>query len=142
VQLPPTPLTSEVRHNLFLAFKESLHNAVKHAAATEVRIQLAPEPGGFTLLVEDNGKGFIPPIEFRVSSSGFRGPGPTTTPRTATHKPKLETGNSELRISTGHGLTNMRRRLEEISGRCELESRPGTGTRVKFTVAVKPIRPG
>jgi two-component sensor histidine kinase len=40
VQLTALPLTSETRHNLFLAFKEALHNAVKHAAASEVRVQL------------------------------------------------------------------------------------------------------
>ena len=39
-QLPAWPLTAEVRHNLFLAFKEALHNVVHHAAATEVRVSL------------------------------------------------------------------------------------------------------
>ena len=32
----------------------------------------------------------------------------------------------------GHGLRNMRRRLEEIGGSCRIESAPGTGTRVTF----------
>ncbi|MDW8310092.1 MAG: two-component regulator propeller domain-containing protein, partial [Verrucomicrobiales bacterium] len=60
VHLPPWPLTAEVRHNLFLAFKEALNNVLKHAAATEVRLTLALEPNGFRLTVEDNGRGFAP----------------------------------------------------------------------------------
>ena len=58
LQFPAWPLTAEVRHNLFLAFKEALHNVVKHAAATEVRITLTPAEGSFVWEVEDNGRGF------------------------------------------------------------------------------------
>jgi len=58
MQLPACPLTAETRHNLFLAFKEALHNAVKHAASGEVRISLRVEADTFTLGVEDYGCGF------------------------------------------------------------------------------------
>ncbi len=58
VQLPNWRLEAEVRHNLFLAFKESLTNALRHAGATEVRISLATNSHAFTIVVEDNGKGF------------------------------------------------------------------------------------
>ena len=37
IELPAWPLTAEVRHNIFLAFKEGLNNAVKHARTKEVR---------------------------------------------------------------------------------------------------------
>src|SRR6185312_16323620 len=37
--LPPRALPPEVRHNIFLIVKESLTNALKHAAAHEVRVQ-------------------------------------------------------------------------------------------------------
>jgi signal transduction histidine kinase/ligand-binding sensor domain-containing protein len=60
MQLPAWPLTAETRHNLFLALKEALHNAVKHAGATEVRIALTLEARTLTLSVEDNGCGFDP----------------------------------------------------------------------------------
>jgi signal transduction histidine kinase len=60
MQLPAWPLTAETRHNLFLALKEALHNAVKHSGATEVRIALTLDPGTLTLSVEDNGRGFAP----------------------------------------------------------------------------------
>lgn len=56
-QLPPTPILPEVRHNVFLAFKEAVNNVVKHARATEARVKLQLEPGRFILSVEDNGRG-------------------------------------------------------------------------------------
>jgi signal transduction histidine kinase len=59
LQLPVLPLTAEARHNLFLAFKEALHNVVKHSQATEVRIGAGLTPTEFTLMLEDNGCGFL-----------------------------------------------------------------------------------
>ena len=56
-QLPSLPIPPEVRHNVFLAFKEAVNNVVKHARATEARVRLRLEPGQFTLSVEDNGRG-------------------------------------------------------------------------------------
>jgi signal transduction histidine kinase/ligand-binding sensor domain-containing protein len=56
-QLPPTPILPEVRHNVFLAFKEAVNNVVKHAQATEARVKLQLEPDKFTLIVTDNGRG-------------------------------------------------------------------------------------
>ena len=57
-ELPDRELTSEIRHNLFLIFKESLTNIVKHSGATEVTVRCSLERGKFLLAVEDNGKGF------------------------------------------------------------------------------------
>jgi signal transduction histidine kinase len=34
--------------------------------------------------------------------------------------------------SAGNGLQNLRKRLEEIGGACEIESRPGHGCRVRL----------
>jgi signal transduction histidine kinase/ligand-binding sensor domain-containing protein len=56
-ELPPAPIPPEVRHNVFLAFKEAVNNVVKHAQASEVRIRLRLEPDSFTLEIEDNGRG-------------------------------------------------------------------------------------
>jgi len=56
-QLPPTPILPEVRHNVFLAFKEAVNNVVKHAHATEARVKLQLEPNKFILTVTDNGRG-------------------------------------------------------------------------------------
>jgi signal transduction histidine kinase len=55
--LPATPILPEVRHNVFLAFKEAVNNVVKHAKATEARVKLHLEPGKFVLTVADNGRG-------------------------------------------------------------------------------------
>jgi signal transduction histidine kinase/streptogramin lyase len=60
LHLPHWPITAEMRHNLFLAFKEALHNIVKHAAAKEVSVFLTTDAAGFTLAIRDNGQGFDP----------------------------------------------------------------------------------
>jgi signal transduction histidine kinase/ligand-binding sensor domain-containing protein len=57
-RLPPTPLAAEVRHDLFLAIKEALHNLLKHAAARNVRIRFAVEADSLVIQVEDDGHGF------------------------------------------------------------------------------------
>ncbi len=60
LHLPHWPINAEVRHNIFLAFKEALHNVVKHTQATEVAIRLTTTAAGFSLHVCDNGSGFDP----------------------------------------------------------------------------------
>ena len=56
-QLPDVTLPPEVRHNVFLAFKESVNNVVKHAQATEVHIRLRLDEKQFVFEIEDNGRG-------------------------------------------------------------------------------------
>ncbi len=60
VALPALPLDSAVRHHLFLAFKEAVHNAARHAGATAVRITLTFADGQLALTVQDDGRGFDP----------------------------------------------------------------------------------
>jgi signal transduction histidine kinase/ligand-binding sensor domain-containing protein len=60
LQLPHWPISAEMRHNVFLAFKEALHNVVKHAQAREVSVYLNPHESGFNVTVRDDGKGFDP----------------------------------------------------------------------------------
>ncbi|HTB85869.1 MAG TPA: two-component regulator propeller domain-containing protein [Candidatus Sulfotelmatobacter sp.] len=55
--LPPMPILPEVRHNVFLAFKEAVNNVVKHAQASEARVKLQLEADQFILSVTDNGRG-------------------------------------------------------------------------------------
>jgi signal transduction histidine kinase len=111
LQLPNWPLDADVRHNLFLACKESLNNVLRHAGATEVRVSLETTDGGFNITVEDNGKGF------QVTATD------EVTARNA--------------LNNGNGLANMRQRLAQIGGSCEITSVPGTGTRVKFSVRLR-----
>ncbi|MEO6182341.1 MAG: two-component regulator propeller domain-containing protein [Verrucomicrobiota bacterium] len=115
VDPPPLALTAEVRHNVFLAFKEALHNAVKHAHATEVSVSLELRPTEFELLVVDNGRGF----NWKSDAS------------------TAVTSGDGLRSAPGNGLLNMQKRMEEIGGRCEWDIVLGEGTRVKFTVMFK-----
>jgi signal transduction histidine kinase len=100
MRLPDWGLSAEVRHNLFLAFKEALNNALKHSQPTEVRVALSVEDSRFVLSVEDNGCGFAP------------GQG------------------------SGHGLQNMRSRLEKIGGEFFVDSAAGRGTKIRFMVPV------
>jgi len=55
--LPATPVPPDVRHNVFLAFKEAVNNVVKHAQATAVKIRLTLDAHRFTFEIEDNGRG-------------------------------------------------------------------------------------
>jgi ligand-binding sensor domain-containing protein/signal transduction histidine kinase len=55
--LPAANIPPDLRHNVFLAFKESVNNVVKHARATEVKIRLRLEANQFLIEIEDNGRG-------------------------------------------------------------------------------------
>ena len=47
-----------LRRSLLMAIKESLNNAVKHSAATELRLQIHWHDERLVVVVHDNGKGF------------------------------------------------------------------------------------
>ncbi len=115
-QLPATTIPPEVRHNVFLAFKEAVNNVVKHARASEARIRLTlhtraagSPPDSFTLEIEDNGR-------------GLGGP---------------DAGAA----ATRNGLRNMRKRMEDIGGAFEISSPAGKGTRVCLRVPLNAGRP-
>jgi signal transduction histidine kinase len=110
LQFPDLHLSSEVRHNVFLAFKEALHNTVKHSGASEVLIRLAVKEKSFELAVEDNGRGF------------------------AIGEKAKEVSPAQGRAAPGNGLENMKRRLMSIGGSCEIQSAPGAGTKAIFSV--------
>jgi len=104
--LPAWHLTSEVRHNLFLAVKEIFNNIVKHSQATEVALKLELDDRGATLQVRDNGKGFD------ASSVPSHGPA----------------------HCNGNGLENLRKRASAIGGRCVIGSEPGKGAGIELTL--------
>jgi ligand-binding sensor domain-containing protein/signal transduction histidine kinase len=108
--LPALALSAEMRHNMFLAFKEALNNVLKHSEAGQVMISLSwePEKHLLTVKVQDDGRGF----EVGEQSGDCH------------------------RVAAGNGLPNMFRRIETLKGRCDLASAPGKGTRVTFSVAV------
>src|SRR6185369_7659214 len=51
-------LGANFRREIFLIFKESVNNIVKHAGSTEVEIKLSVENAEIRLFLRDNGRGF------------------------------------------------------------------------------------
>lgn len=49
-----------LRRSLLMAIKETLNNAVKHSAATELRLQIHWQGQWLIIIVQDNGRGFDP----------------------------------------------------------------------------------
>lgn len=70
-RLPPVPLSAEVRHNVFLAFKEALNNVLKHAQATRVGVAMSLEKQSFEIRVRDNGRGFGAGSNLRPEQDGL-----------------------------------------------------------------------
>jgi signal transduction histidine kinase len=103
-------LSPAIEEALYRIAQEALHNVVKHAQATEARIQLrgarprpdAP-PQAVVLSVEDDGRGFA------ATLAGAAG-------------------------ETGLGLTSMRERAASLGGSFAITTRPSGGTIV--TVAI------
>ena len=58
---------------LFRALQESLTNIAKHAQASHVEVTLARDGEGITLLVRDDGKGFLPADPRKPNSFGLLG---------------------------------------------------------------------
>jgi signal transduction histidine kinase len=116
-RLPACRLSADVRHNVFLAIKEALNNVLKHSGATRVCLQLTVRPGEFEILISDDGRGFNPVA--------------------------LGTVAGGKAVRAGHGLVNLRQRLAAVGGRCEIESEPGRGTRIKLAVpGASALEPG
>ena len=101
-------LKGGVRHNLYLAFKESLNNVHKHAQADQVNIRFYITPKHLSLEVSDNGQGYCPSLVDATS-----------------------------RNSHSHGLSNMRIRLESVDGLVCVDSQPNSGTTICFQVPIQ-----
>jgi signal transduction histidine kinase/ligand-binding sensor domain-containing protein len=69
---PPTgALPPDVRHNLFMAFKEALNNAIKHAKASQVDIRVSADRQQLTVSVRDNGRGFVYDAASKTNGNGL-----------------------------------------------------------------------
>jgi signal transduction histidine kinase len=51
-------LPTEVRHDLFLAFKEALNNVLKHSKASVVQVEIIYSGSTVDIIIDDNGCGF------------------------------------------------------------------------------------
>jgi signal transduction histidine kinase len=56
---PSVTLTTELRHNFYLAFREALNNVAKHSQATEVWVRFQWKENALHVSIEDNGQGFV-----------------------------------------------------------------------------------
>ena len=110
-QVPDHSLSTDARHNVFLAVKEALHNALKHSGAREVRVHIEVHAGTLAVTLTDNGGGFAVDLAPPNLSGGRR---------------------------VGNGLANMRQRLESIGGHCAIVSEPGQGTTIRLTLGLPP----
>jgi ligand-binding sensor domain-containing protein/signal transduction histidine kinase len=110
----------EARREVFLIFKEALHNVVRHANATDVSIALTIGRRALRLVVADNGKGFAAERQAGVGVDG-RG--------------TLETGGAV--DAAGQGLRSMRRRAAAIGGRLSITSAPGAGTTIALDAPIR-----
>jgi signal transduction histidine kinase len=109
-QMPHYPVSSQVRHHLFLAVREALANILKHSAASHAKISMACESGNLEISVEDDGRGFD----------------------AKTHL----AGDSHSR-DMHDGLRNMTKRFTDVGGQCSIESNVGSGTIIKFILPLK-----
>jgi len=107
-RLPAHPISSQMRHHLFLAAHEALTNILKHSGASQAKVSIHYDGSALEITASDNGAGFIP-----------------------------STNHSEVSSEGRDGLRNMAQRLTDIGGRCRVESNPGQGTTIRFTVPVK-----
>lgn len=104
---PELPVPSTTRHALASALRESLHNVVRHAQASNVSIRIQVASGQLEMEVRDNGRGFVVPAHpMEKASSG----------------------------TTGRGVRNLYARMQELGGSCRIDSSPGQGTSVRLSV--------
>jgi PAS domain S-box-containing protein len=107
-------LSREAERHLYRLVQEALHNVAKHSEATLVSIVLTRHDQDITLVIEDNGRGFVEANVPQRSGSG------------------------------GLGLMSMRERAELAGGRLDIESRRDGGTSIFVRVpsAIEPSGPG
>lgn len=104
-RVPAEPIDGGTRHSLFLVVREAVNNAVKHGRPSHLRFQLQ---------VQEAGAGSR--LSIAIADDG----------RGCDH--------SALTTGERSGITNMRRRIDELGGRFSITSTPGQGTRVDIEV--------
>ena len=103
----PSPLSGDAAGVAFQAVRELLINVVKHSGAKEAHVYVTQRENTAVILVEDEGKGFVPE-EFLL--------------------PRLHGG--------GFGLFSIRERLSLLGGSLAIHSSPGKGTSAQVVIPV------
>jgi ligand-binding sensor domain-containing protein/signal transduction histidine kinase len=57
-EFPPVPVSAQIRHNLLLAVKEAINNAVRHAAPEIIYLKIHVQGRTLQVVVSDDGHGF------------------------------------------------------------------------------------
>ncbi|HTL09401.1 MAG TPA: ATP-binding protein [Chitinophagaceae bacterium] len=94
---------------VFRMLQEAVNNILKHAAATAIAISLFYESSRLCIVVNDNGCGFNP----------------------------QQQNDDDRRRGPRSGLRNMQARALALRGSFFVESRPGGGTRVVFSLPIQ-----
>lgn len=92
-EIPPVQISGDFRRSVFLVVKESLHNIMKHAKASEIGLQVEVN-NGLLIRLRDNGKGFNNE-EVKLFSNGLR-----------SMKERMETIGGTFAV-TGHNGTEV-----------------------------------
>ncbi|MFF0291482.1 sensor histidine kinase [Streptomyces sp. NPDC005262] len=112
-------LTSEAQAHVYRIVQEALTNAVKHAQATQITVDMEADHHGVTLTVTDNGHGMRRPPDSRRWSVLRAATPPASTVR-------------------GVGLSAMHERADLIDAQLTLRSVPGKGTTITLSVPHAP----
>ncbi|MBX7169772.1 MAG: hypothetical protein K1X72_02370 [Pyrinomonadaceae bacterium] len=104
-------VNSNIRREIFLIFKESINNIVKHSKAKKVEIKLGFKDKYIILQIQDNGKGFEMQPSFKDSLSSIQ--------------------------MGGNGILSMQKRAEEMNGEFEVLSEIGKGTTVNLRLPME-----
>ncbi|MBE7504205.1 MAG: ATP-binding protein [Verrucomicrobiales bacterium] len=105
-ELPAVEFEPELRKDVLFAVSEAVHNAVRHAHATEISVRFAIEARRLVIEVRDNGRGFD----------------------------AAEVGRRPAAPERGLGLASLRERLAAHAGACAIHSQPDHGTKVLLSV--------
>jgi signal transduction histidine kinase len=86
-------LPADLRHDLFLVVKEALNNVLKHAAASELRLEVSVHGDLVRIMIEDNGCGF----DAASGRPGRKGNGLDNMRR------RMESCGGDLAVDSAHG---------------------------------------
>ncbi|WP_322685821.1 AAA family ATPase [Nostoc sp. DedQUE07] len=102
----PYPLSSDLENNLFRIGQEALTNAIKHAKAREIHIELIYEPTQCSLRIKDDGQGFN--VENQAIQNGFGLLGMAERAERIRAKLKIQSDleqGTEIAVSINRGLS-------------------------------------
>ena len=114
-------VNTNLRREVFLIFKESINNIVKHSSAKQVEIEVGFSSEFLTLKISDDGKGF------KSEQPALAGWSNLTNYDAESYQPANAGCSDNL---GGNGISSMRKRAREMSGEIEIISEIGKGTEI------------